>query len=311
MGVIMKLLHTKIIMGLIIATGMGLLPIQLDASSPYPHVSTSLEVATILDRLVSHIEQAQGTEGQALDAANAADNHEVPTSATSLLRYHLPARPTKKSLRDIMLDRDSQLVKSINFLPCMIIAPIMMRLLVLTITNSMALVDLKYLMIELFSDEKTRTPLLAEYFQETSLPNDLSSSSSQFNKLIPFRAIVVMFLITLPLIYNLVTRCIAALLKDQQRPPHYLQIPQTAEILTTTCSICTENLLSTENQLPLLATNCNTPHVHIFHQVCLNEWLVDNTSCPACRARVPDPGLVTITNPDSQPTAAVDHAHAD
>jgi hypothetical protein len=290
----MKLLNIKIIMGLIVATSMGFLP-QLCASSQTPteqvpaglsaqqtHTQRLARANAIIKRHFADKKAVANTLNARL--ANEVVSNQVPTNKATVPAaitlpavqtcYHLPVRVLISELRNLLtrVHRQGKLPSTINW-PMAITAQVCIMWMILNNPNMIA----------------RQICCAAFYINSLSIAYSIIAliyNQTVYNKILP--------------------QLIAATSK-----PHYLQIPQTAEILTTTCSICTENLLSTENQLPLLATNCNTPHVHIFHQVCLNEWLVDNTSCPECRARVPDPGLVTITNPDSQPTAAVDHAHAD
>ena len=54
----------------------------------------------------------------------------------------------------------------------------------------------------------------------------------------------------------------------------------------TTCSICSETIATTDQQLILL------PCIHIFHQGCIQDWLkselgTQQWNCPTCRAVVP------------------------
>lgn len=47
---------------------------------------------------------------------------------------------------------------------------------------------------------------------------------------------------------------------------------------TDCCSICLDNLTAKSH----MKTMCN----HTFHQECIEQWLCDKTTCPACRRHV-------------------------
>jgi hypothetical protein len=46
------------------------------------------------------------------------------------------------------------------------------------------------------------------------------------------------------------------------------------------CSICLELI----NEEELITTSCN----HIFHQLCIDEWLSKKNTCPCCRSSILD-----------------------
>jgi Ring finger domain len=53
------------------------------------------------------------------------------------------------------------------------------------------------------------------------------------------------------------------------------------------CSICLEqfqtgDIVSTSRQDSVVVSSCSCPHV--FHHICLKDWLLKHNTCPACRA---------------------------
>jgi hypothetical protein len=261
MGVIMKLLNTKIIMGLIIATGIGFVPVQLDASSPYPHVSTSSEVENVLQRIVDqvaqHAEQTQAVQQNLTVAAT------QPAAATQRARYCLPARSTGYTLSNS--------------------------------NNSLDLATRFFL-------AHTMYVIFFGFYDPTRGIFDPVKHGCADYMTICANALVAGVTLAFTHYFNNTTEITIATRRYSR--PHFIAIPRTAEILTTTCSICTEDLLRTENQLPLLATNCSTPHVHIFHESCVKDWLTSHGTCPMCTAQVPDPGIVQIIDSATEHTQA-------
>jgi hypothetical protein len=61
----------------------------------------------------------------------------------------------------------------------------------------------------------------------------------------------------------------------------YSELYKTHKLTETVCTVCMSNF---ENNDIIKLTNCN----HIFHPICLNDWIEENHSCPVCRAELGD-----------------------
>jgi hypothetical protein len=59
-----------------------------------------------------------------------------------------------------------------------------------------------------------------------------------------------------------------------------LIVPYAPALTTETCSICTEEFGENDQWKQLLPCN------HIFHPACIDQWLLNNNTCPNCRVIV-------------------------
>jgi len=79
--------------------------------------------------------------------------------------------------------------------------------------------------------------------------------------------------------------------------PTRQQFLQSGVIQPDTCSICLETF---DEKHPIV--RINTPNCqHVFGKPCIENWLKDNDTCPACRTvlfTIPAPRLSKITDPE-------------